>query len=479
MLPFEERDRFQAYLDQAQQSDKPIQIEHYIFRNDGSRAHLIGWLSLVPGAGGKKEYAILYRQADEDAIIEPIQATSYFPVLKRAYNAIFRFDLDTAMVECIHGLENTAIGSLFGVQMTIESAKYVLLENYIHSEDAAMMNAFLTQITDPEDDWNGRSAIQVDFQIKSHQKLLRIIGVAVRLHTHQVLFCCRDITEQVYSGTQALDSQTLHLLYDWMDYLSMSAVDNKDIVGMLMLDKGPEGCTLIYGSASVLRYLGLDSEESPHRSVRPSLTECLKSADITINDFEDMVNGKPLYLWSRSVPDAYQFRMTCHSYKNGDRTLYIIWCSKDLLDEHSTEKKKTRIFARTFGHFDLFLDNTPITFSSAKEKELMALLIDRNGGTLSPSDAISYLWEDEPINEHTPARYRKLALGLKRTLEKFGISHIIINQNGVRSIDKSAIRCDYYELLAGNEKYRQAFHNVYMSDYSWGENTLATLWDYS
>jgi PAS domain S-box-containing protein len=138
-----------------------------------------------------------------------------------------------------------------------------------------------------------------------------------------------------------------------------------------------------------------------------------------------------------------------------------------------------RIFARTFGHFDLFIDNIAVTFSSSKEKELMALLIDRNGGTLSTSEAISYLWENEEANKQVSARYRKLAMGLKNTLTKYGIEYILINNRGVRSIDTSAITCDYYELLAGNKKYQDSFHNAYMTDYSWAEETLATLWDYS
>jgi hypothetical protein len=137
------------------------------------------------------------------------------------------------------------------------------------------------------------------------------------------------------------------------------------------------------------------------------------------------------------------------------------------------------IFARTFGHFDLFVDGLPITFSSNKEKELMALLIDRNGGTLSASEAISYLWENEAADERVSSRYRKLAMSLKNTLAKYGIEHILINHRGVRSINVSAIKCDYYELLAGNEQYKNSFHNSYMSDYSWAEETLATLWDYS
>jgi two-component SAPR family response regulator len=137
------------------------------------------------------------------------------------------------------------------------------------------------------------------------------------------------------------------------------------------------------------------------------------------------------------------------------------------------------IFARTFGFFDLFVDGVPVVFSNSKEKELMALLIDRNGGTLTSSDAISYLWEDETVDDHLKTRYRKLAMGLKNTLEKYGIGRILINNGGVRSVNTSALTCDYYELLAGNVQYVQSFHNSYMSDYTWSERTLGTLWDFS
>jgi PAS domain S-box-containing protein len=138
-----------------------------------------------------------------------------------------------------------------------------------------------------------------------------------------------------------------------------------------------------------------------------------------------------------------------------------------------------RIFARTFGHFDLFVDNVPITFSNEKEKELMALLIDRNGGTLSSTEAMGYLWEDEKLSDKLSARYRKLAMGLKNTLDRYGIGHILVNHHGVRSIDTTTLTCDYYEMLAGNDHFRNAFHNTYMTNYSWAEETLASLWDYS
>jgi hypothetical protein len=337
------------------------------------------------------------------------------------------------------------------------------------------MEAYFHQISDPEDNWNGRTVLQAEFRLKAPSGQHRFISVAVHLDPSQVLLCCRDITHLTYSGAQALENKTLHTIYDWMDYLSTYG---EGTVGLLMLEENKEGCSLIYGSSSVLQYLGLDTEDSPHRCAQPTLAECLEAADLTQEEFDDMVAGKHLYLWSRIAPDAFQFQLTCKTYTRGDRTLYIIWCNKNDIEPEPEETAK-RVFARTFGHFDLFLDNTPITFSNGKEKELMALLIDRNGGTITPSEAISYLWPEEAADERTSAKYRKLAMGLKKTLQKYGIEDILVNHNGIRSIDTSAVRCDYYELLAGNEKYRRAFHNAYMTDYSWSEDTLATLWDYS
>ena len=137
------------------------------------------------------------------------------------------------------------------------------------------------------------------------------------------------------------------------------------------------------------------------------------------------------------------------------------------------------VFARTFGHFDLFLNGEAVVFSGSKEKELLALLVDRNGGTVSSAEAISCLWEDAPPDERIRAKYRKLALGLKLTLEKYGLGDLVINRHGVRSINRSALRCDYFDLLAGDPKAAKDFHNQYMSEYSWSEPTLAALWDYS
>jgi hypothetical protein len=152
---------------------------------------------------------------------------------------------------------------------------------------------------------------------------------------------------------------------------------------------------------------------------------------------------------------------------------------RPLFEGDKPPDESSEIFARTFGHFDLFVRGVPVIFSGTKEKELMALLIDRKGGTLTSNEAISYLWPDEDMCEKLSSRYRKLAMKLKNTLTKYGIERILINNHGIRNIDVSAITCDCYEMLAGNEKYCKVFSNSYMADYSWGEETLAKLWNYT
>jgi hypothetical protein len=208
------------------------------------------------------------------------------------------------------------------------------------------------------------------------------------------------------------------------------------------------------------------------------LGELLTAANLSYDGFQILVNTGHLefHLKAQNGSKEQDTILTCTPYEFPGSVLYEIWVYSKAPVIDGTPKK---IFARTFGHFDLFVNDVPVMFSSEKEKELMALLIDRNGGTLSPNEAINHLWEDAEPTEKIAGRYRKLAMSLKNTLEKYGIGHILLNNHGVRSVNVAAFECDYYELLAGNEKYKNTFHNTYMTNYSWAEETLATLWDYS
>ena len=138
-------------------------------------------------------------------------------------------------------------------------------------------------------------------------------------------------------------------------------------------------------------------------------------------------------------------------------------------------QENVNVKIRTFGYFDVFVDDKPIAFRNEKSKELFALLVDRRGGFVSSEEAIGFLWEDEPANAVTLARYRKVALRLKNILEEYGISEIVESVNGKRRLVTDRVQCDLYDYLSGQEEFGQLFKGSYLSNYSWGENTLAEL----
>ena len=157
---------------------------------------------------------------------------------------------------------------------------------------------------------------------------------------------------------------------------------------------------------------------------------------------------------------------------------HVMICCRDttsVLYSAHPDRERQHIFIRTFGYFDIFVDGKPVFFSNAKEKELLALLVDRNGGTLSGQQAISYLWPELPADEKTLARYRKLAMNMCKSLEKCSIQNIVANSHGIRHLLTEQVECDYYGFLRGEEKYVKAFNESYMSDYSWAEETLGNL----
>lgn len=138
-------------------------------------------------------------------------------------------------------------------------------------------------------------------------------------------------------------------------------------------------------------------------------------------------------------------------------------------------KQKQRVFIRAFGYFELFVDGQAVPIKLEKAKELLALLVDRRGGFLSASEAISFLWEDKPADKITKSRYRKVAMRLNNILSKYNIEDIIENKHGLRRIVPEKINCDYYEYIAGYTESQHLFMGAYMSNYSWGETTLSMI----
>lgn len=145
--------------------------------------------------------------------------------------------------------------------------------------------------------------------------------------------------------------------------------------------------------------------------------------------------------------------------------------------DRGEQPKPKRVKIRTFGYFDVFVDGKALSFHSSKAKELLALLVDRRGGFVTSAEIIGNLWEDEPANKVTRARCRKIAMRLINELKEQGVEDIVEStRNGARRIVPEKVDCDLFDYLAGNPESVSLFKGSYMTNYSWGEYTLAELY---
>ena len=137
-----------------------------------------------------------------------------------------------------------------------------------------------------------------------------------------------------------------------------------------------------------------------------------------------------------------------------------------------------RIFIKTFGYFDVFVDDCPIMFRSGKAKELLALLVDRQGGTVNTEQIICTLWEDRPNDEATQNLCCKTTKALQKELSEHGIAELLVMNRSMKRVDTDYFTCDLYELLKEDELAKKKFVGDYMLEYSWAEERMAGLSKY-
>lgn len=137
------------------------------------------------------------------------------------------------------------------------------------------------------------------------------------------------------------------------------------------------------------------------------------------------------------------------------------------------QRKKVRI--HTFGNFEVYADGKPVSFTSPKAKELLALLVDAQGESVTAEDAFSMMWEQLDYNHTEAGRYRKALSKLQATLVDAGIENILSYFPRARAIRRDMVECDYFDLLAEKPRAIKEYSGRYMNQYSWGEERIALL----
>ena len=170
-------------------------------------------------------------------------------------------------------------------------------------------------------------------------------------------------------------------------------------------------------------------------------------------------------------------RMRFIRQADGSVWLYaVVMDAREDKQQMPVPQEQKRVTVQTFGYLNILIDGEPVVFEHEKAKELLAVLIDRQGKFVSSEEIISCLWEDEAVNENTQSRCRKAAYHLRRILEAYGLHDLLESTpKGYRRIRTEMIDCDLYHYLNGEEAYVNRFRGAYMSDYSWAEQTLTML----
>ena len=143
-----------------------------------------------------------------------------------------------------------------------------------------------------------------------------------------------------------------------------------------------------------------------------------------------------------------------------------------------TEKDNLRnadlphVRVQAFNGFEVFVDDEPIAFKRSKTKELLALLIDRRGASVTTREACAVLWEDAPYSTSQRSYFRSLVADLRSTLSSVDAEGIIIKKHDSLAIDPRFVDCDVYRFLEGDPIAVNSYRGLYLPSYSWAEFSL-------
>ncbi|MBR1393321.1 MAG: response regulator [Ruminococcus sp.] len=128
-----------------------------------------------------------------------------------------------------------------------------------------------------------------------------------------------------------------------------------------------------------------------------------------------------------------------------------------------------------FGHFEVFYGTAPVRFDRKDSKEIFAYLIDKRGAEVSEEELRYILYKESDDGDEKRVYIRSIIYDIRKTLGKYGLpKEIILNSKGAYSIDRSMLRCDFYDYLDGRS-VPAAKLGQYMEQYPWAQEVKSRL----
>ncbi len=136
----------------------------------------------------------------------------------------------------------------------------------------------------------------------------------------------------------------------------------------------------------------------------------------------------------------------------------------------------SHIRIKTFGTFDVYVEDRPVSFKLAKAKELLAYLVDKQGSGVTRAELFADVWEGSLYDRRMQKQLDVYIRSLRETLQEYGISEIMEMEKGVLRVKTDTFVCDAYLFFSGDSDTINSYRGEYMSSYSWASMTEAILY---
>ena len=135
----------------------------------------------------------------------------------------------------------------------------------------------------------------------------------------------------------------------------------------------------------------------------------------------------------------------------------------------------SHIHVKTFGYFDVYVGDKPISFRLAKSKEILAYLVDKQGNGVTRPDLFAAIWEDQLYDRKMQKQLDVYIRSLRESLREYGVEEILEMEKGTLRVRPETFICDAYLFFAGDSDTINAYRGEHMSAYSWASMTESIL----
>ena len=143
--------------------------------------------------------------------------------------------------------------------------------------------------------------------------------------------------------------------------------------------------------------------------------------------------------------------------------------------KREAERNGVDIEIRTFGHFTILLNNTPVHFSRKASLDVMAYLVHNRGAVVNKEHIVDEVLNIDHYDKKVQNRIHVILVSMKRDLKRYGIDHILYVNSNEYAVLTDCFHCDYYEFLEQGVESLKDDPSSYLTDYDWALNTRSFL----